>query len=1005
MTKVFISYSRKDKAFAKKLSIGLKEIHLDSWIDWIDIPPVADWKEQIYHGIESADGFLFLLSPDSVNSEICSEEIDHARKNGKRLIPLVVREVNADDVHPALRKLNWIFSLEPDQFATSLKVLEAGIKTDLGWVEAHRRLQVLALEWEKRKDNSLLLRGKDLREAEEKLTNTGQKDPQPTDLQRQYILESRRGETQRRNSIFLIGAIVIVGLVFLSIFAFQQRNTAVAKENARATAQSDSENQKATAIANFETANSGDLSSQAKTLRDTNLPLSFLLGVESLNVQNNYRTRGALLENITTHPKLKSFLYGHSSSVKAVTFLDDQNNIASAGCKGYDALTKDCSAGELFLWDLSKEIPVHQSFEAHEGWIYALAYNPTTNIIASGGSDAQIILWDAGTGNQVGNPLTYHSDDVISLSFDAKSNLLASGDLSGHLVVWDVQDGKAVLNYSNNDFNGPIAGLTFSADGNFLAFSLCDNYQDSEATKCENEKISVLEIDNNLIIDLEDAENSHNTIINSLAFSPNGKLIASGGNDGRIILWDVSTHKRLPNPLVGHLDWIYSLSFIDDHTLASGSADNTIVIWDLSDVSNVILSETWTGHADWVRSLAVDRKSKVLAAASEDGSISLWSLDETYSSEKIVSSHDGLVSSLAIGPDQKLMLSGGFDGTIAVWDTEIYRKIEEVPVEINNTRIPISSIAISANRVFATGHRGGILIWDSDLQAPKRVLTVPNDTVVSSLSFSRDGKYLASSISLEDQSTILIIWDISSGEKIFESEVRNAPASSSFVFNPAKDDMLAFADENNNLILWRLTTKNKIFPPLTGHLDTVHIVFSPEGNIVASASYGHILLWDVNTGKQIGSALKSTEVGLGTIEGMAFSPDGNLLATNGCGTEEVCTEPQVLLWDVKSHQLLGIIQSGKTQPYWVFPPVLSFDNSGKMLISGGCKQYGSDGYCEEGQVFFWDVSPQAWMEKSCQRVGRNLTRAEWLQYFPNEEYHATCPQWPLEQAVAVTPMP
>jgi hypothetical protein len=74
-----------------------------------------------------------------------------------------------------------------------------------------------------------------------------------------------------------------VGLVLLSIFAFSQRNTAIANDNARATAQADSENQKATAIANFEIANSGDLSSQAKTLRDTNLPLSFLLGIESFN--------------------------------------------------------------------------------------------------------------------------------------------------------------------------------------------------------------------------------------------------------------------------------------------------------------------------------------------------------------------------------------------------------------------------------------------------------------------------------------------------------------------------------------------------------------------------------------------------------------------------------------------------------------------------------------------------------------------------------------------------
>jgi WD40 repeat protein len=257
VTKVFISYSRKDKAFAEKLNIALQEIGLGSWIDWIDIPPTADWWDQIEKGIESADAFLFLLSPESVVSEVCGREINHAVKNGKRLIPLIARDVNSQDVNAALRKLNWIYFREQDNFETSLRKLEAGIKTDLGWVESHRRLQVRAIEWEKRKDPSLLLRGKDLRDAEEQLANAGQKDPQPTDLQRQYVLESRRRESQTRNTVLTVGGIVLVILAFLSLFAFNQRNlansnaiTAVANQYIAQTAQVDAVHQKETAIAN-----------------------------------------------------------------------------------------------------------------------------------------------------------------------------------------------------------------------------------------------------------------------------------------------------------------------------------------------------------------------------------------------------------------------------------------------------------------------------------------------------------------------------------------------------------------------------------------------------------------------------------------------------------------------------------------------------------------------------------------------------------------------------------
>jgi hypothetical protein len=103
MTKVFISYSRKDKVFAGKLTEALEKSELETWIDWEDIPPTADWMDQIHKGIEQTDAFLFLLSPDSVSSKVCGQEVDHAVQNGKRLIPIVVRDVDPNNVHMAVR--------------------------------------------------------------------------------------------------------------------------------------------------------------------------------------------------------------------------------------------------------------------------------------------------------------------------------------------------------------------------------------------------------------------------------------------------------------------------------------------------------------------------------------------------------------------------------------------------------------------------------------------------------------------------------------------------------------------------------------------------------------------------------------------------------------------------------------------------------------------------------------------------------------------------------------
>lgn len=170
MAKVFISYSRKDIEFAKRLTTELQKNELDFWVDWEGIPPTVDWWKQIEKGIEEADAFLFLISPDSAASKICEQEIDHAVKNSKRIIPLIVRDTKGDESPKQLSHLNWIFFREHDDFNTALQKLLTGIHTDYDWAQNHRRLQVKTLEWERNnKDNGFLLRGKDLLDAEYQL--------------------------------------------------------------------------------------------------------------------------------------------------------------------------------------------------------------------------------------------------------------------------------------------------------------------------------------------------------------------------------------------------------------------------------------------------------------------------------------------------------------------------------------------------------------------------------------------------------------------------------------------------------------------------------------------------------------------------------------------------------------------------------------------------------------------------------------------------------------------
>src|SRR5688500_8018544 len=109
MSHIFISYSRKDFDFAGKIVRALGKNNLDTWIDWKSIPKGEDWEQEIYRGIEEADAFLFLISPDSVLSQMCTKETTHAVKNGKRILPIVIRDTDPKIIHPEISKLNWIF--------------------------------------------------------------------------------------------------------------------------------------------------------------------------------------------------------------------------------------------------------------------------------------------------------------------------------------------------------------------------------------------------------------------------------------------------------------------------------------------------------------------------------------------------------------------------------------------------------------------------------------------------------------------------------------------------------------------------------------------------------------------------------------------------------------------------------------------------------------------------------------------------------------------------------
>lgn len=203
MSSIFISYSRKNKDFAEKLFQSLSEKEYDTWVDWQGIPLTADWLDEIYRAIDKSDAFIFIISPSSVASEVCTKEIEYATSKNKRIVPLLYKKINPIDAHLTIQQLNWIFFDKAKDYQRSISQLSKSLEQDLDHCRLHTRLLVRAEEWQHKKSNSsLLLRGIDLKEAEVWLNRAKNKEPRPTQLHQNYILKSSNQEKKKRRLLF-----------------------------------------------------------------------------------------------------------------------------------------------------------------------------------------------------------------------------------------------------------------------------------------------------------------------------------------------------------------------------------------------------------------------------------------------------------------------------------------------------------------------------------------------------------------------------------------------------------------------------------------------------------------------------------------------------------------------------------------------------------------------------------------------------------------------------------
>jgi WD40 repeat protein len=834
MADVFISYSRKDRDFVHSLHNALVAQKRAAWVDWEDIPLTAEWWEEIKAGIEAADSFVFVISPESVRSKVCFDEIEHATQSNKRIVPILHREIadEADQqrIHPAINRHNWVFIRDTDDFDMAFQALITAIDTDLDHVRTHTRLLVRARNWDATgRESGPLLRGSDLTEAEAWLAVAGSKGPKPTALHTEYIWASRRAANRFQRTVLSgvsVALAVTIFLLGLAIIFFQQarsnlhvsheRGTAVAYQAATAAAAQETsvynegvahtqaliaENERATAVYQAGVSQSNALAAQARLELDARYPeRAVLLALGALeNYPYTWQAESALGEAVESN-RLRLAFVAHDGEVRSVVWSGDGKYVVTAS-EDKTARVWDAETGE-------ERIVITGHTEA----VWKALWSPDQMRIATASDDKTARVWDATTGREL-VILSGHTSQVVDVGWSPDSMRLVTASSDGTARIWDATNGDELLFLAGGA--GGLTSVAWSPDSTRIVTAHHDNVAIVWDAATGKRLFALM---------------GHTGDVTSAAWSPDGSRIVTASWDGTAIVWDAATGDRILTLFGNEWDWLLDAVWSPDgERIVTTCVIGPAVVRDA--VKGDILF-TLGGESDQMESAAWSPDGTQIATAGDK--VVVWNATADGEIRSFVG-HEGLILGVDWSPDNAHIVTASTDGTVRVWDV-------------------------------ATGAESLVLVKPG---ANEELHGFGPDTVWS-VDWSPDGKRIVTAYG----DGTAQIWRATTGKRL-HSLVGHTEAVISAVWSP-DGTRIATASEDQTARIWNASTGEQllIFSKHGGPLWSID--WSPDGSrIVTSGSDGTAKIWNATTGEEIFTLPGSYE----NVTSARWSPDGTRVVT------------------------------------------------------------------------------------------------------------------------------